>query len=161
MSTAAILVLLTILLPWLGGLLVWITGNRHPRAQHVLAVASSLGAAAISIWLITAVSSEHVLTIRMGGAFGDFNFTADGLGVTLTGIACCVGSLAVIFSVDYMHDDAQLGRYYAQVLLFIGAMSGLALTTNLLLVFFFWELTALTSSLISFYNDDPKAVKAG
>ncbi len=80
----------------------------------------------------------------------------------LAAVATVVGSLAVIFSVDYMRGEAQLGRYYAFVLFFIGAMVGLVLTTNLLLMFVFWEITALTSyALISFHNDDPKAVAGG
>jgi NADH-quinone oxidoreductase subunit L len=41
-------------------------------------------------------------------------------------------------------------------------MAGLVLTTNLFLMFLFWEITALCSyGLISFYNDDPKAVAGG
>ena len=73
-----------------------------------------------------------------------------------------VGSLAVIFSVDYMRGDQQLGRYYFLVLFFIGSMTGLVLSGNLLFTFFFWEITALCSyGLISFYNDDPKAVAGG
>jgi NADH-quinone oxidoreductase subunit L len=41
-------------------------------------------------------------------------------------------------------------------------MVGLVLSSNLLVVFVFWEITALCSyALISFYNDDPKAVAAG
>ncbi|HNE06150.1 MAG TPA: proton-conducting transporter membrane subunit, partial [Anaerolineales bacterium] len=56
----------------------------------------------------------------------------------------------------------QLGRYYFLVLFFIGAMAGLVLSGNLLFTFFFWEITALCSyGLISFYNDDPKAVAGG
>jgi NADH-quinone oxidoreductase subunit L len=48
------------------------------------------------------------------------------------------------------------------VLLFIGAMVGLVLTNSMLFLFFFWEITALCSyALISYYNDDPKAVSAG
>ena len=48
------------------------------------------------------------------------------------------------------------------VLFFIGGMAGLVLTSNLMLMFFFWEITALCSySLISFNNDDPKAVRGG
>jgi NADH-quinone oxidoreductase subunit L len=55
-----------------------------------------------------------------------------------------------------------MGRYYALVLFFIGAMVGLVLTSNLLLVFVFWEITALCSyALISFHNDDHKAVAGG
>jgi NADH-quinone oxidoreductase subunit L len=41
-------------------------------------------------------------------------------------------------------------------------MVGLVLTSSLLLMFVFWEITALCSyALISFYNDDPKAVAGG
>ena len=68
----------------------------------------------------------------------------------------------MIFSIDYMHGEAQIGRYYSLVLFFIGAMAGLVLTGSLLFLFVFWEITALCSyALISFYNDDPKAVAGG
>jgi NADH-quinone oxidoreductase subunit L len=41
-------------------------------------------------------------------------------------------------------------------------MVGLVLSNNMLFLFFFWEITALCSyALISYYNDDPKAVAAG
>jgi len=73
-----------------------------------------------------------------------------------------IGSLAVIFSIDYMRGDPQLGRYYFMVLFFIGAMAGLVLSGNLLFMFAFWEITAFCSyGLISYYNDDPKAVAGG
>ena len=103
-----------------------------------------------------------MVLFKVGGVFGDFTFMPDGLGVFLAAVATVIGSLAVIFSVDYMHGEAQLGRYYALVLLFIGAMAGLVLTGSLLLVFVFWEITALCSyALIAFHNDDPKAVAGG
>jgi NADH-quinone oxidoreductase subunit L len=87
---------------------------------------------------------------------------ADGLAIFLAATAAVIGSLAIIFSIDYMRGAHQLGRYYALVLLFIGAMGGLVLTSSLLLIFFFWEMTALCSyALISFHNDDPKAVRGG
>ena len=73
-----------------------------------------------------------------------------------------IGCLAVIFSIDYMHGDPQIGRYYFLVLFFIGAMAGLVLTGSMLFLFIFWEITALCSyALISYYNDDPKAVAGG
>jgi NADH-quinone oxidoreductase subunit L len=41
-------------------------------------------------------------------------------------------------------------------------MVGLVLSNSMLFLFFFWEITALCSyALISYYNDDPKAVSAG
>ncbi len=156
------LVFLTIGLPWAGALVVWLFGNRPERWQHGIAVAFAVLSGLAGLGLMTQASADVAVTIPIGGVFGDFTFVADGLGVFLAAIATVIGSLAVIFSIGYMKGEAQLGRYYAFVLFFIGAMAGLVLTSNLLLMFFFWEITALCSyALISFHNDDPKAVAGG
>src|SRR6266498_1345405 len=159
---AAILIGLVIGIPWLGAVILWRTRDENPRLQHTLAVGFSIAAGVASLALIPFASATTTFSIPMGRFFGDLTFTADGMAVTLTAIACVIGSLAVIFSVDYMHGEEQLSRYYSFILLFIGAMTGLILSGNLLFMFFFWEITALCSyALISFYNDDPKAVAGG
>ena len=159
---AGILIALCIGLPWAGALLVWWIGDANPRWQHSVAVGFSVAGGLAALALIPQSGDAAVLTLQIGGAFGNFSFVPDGLAVFLTAIATVVGSLAVIFSVDYMRGEDQLGRYYALVLFFIGSMAGLVLTNNLFLMFLFWEITALCSyGLISFYNDDPKAVAGG
>jgi NADH-quinone oxidoreductase subunit L len=159
---ATLLMLLTIGLPWLGAICVWWIGDRRSRWQHILATSFSVAAGAASILLLAFSSSEVTLRIPMGDFFGDFTLVPDGLGVFLAVIAAVVGSLAVIFSVDYMRGKQQLGRYYALILFFIGAMAGLGLSGSLLFMFVFWEITAFCSyALISFHNDDPKAVAGG
>jgi len=159
---ADILIGLTILVPWLGALVVWLVGDRNEKFQHILAVIFSIIAGICAVLLLGQVSSGTAISISIGSTYGDYSFVPDGLGVFLAVIATVIGSLAVIFSVDYMHGEKQLGRYYAMVLFFIGAMAGLVLTSNMMLMFVFWEITALCSYvLISFYNDDPKAVRGG
>ncbi len=156
------LVIFTISLPWLGALCVWVARDNYPRLQHGLASCFAVAAGLASLALLPFATDEVVLSIPVGGIFGDFTFVPDGLGVFLAAIATVIGSLAVIFSIDYMRGDPQLGRYYALVLLFIGAMAGLVLSGSLLLMFLFWEITAFCSyALISFHNDDPKAVAGG
>jgi NADH-quinone oxidoreductase subunit L len=156
------LILITIFLPWLGGLFVWLAGDRHPKTQHGLASGFSLAAGAASIALLFYHSDTVAIRIPMGTTFGEFTLIPDGLGVYLAAIAAVVGSLAVVFSINYMEHEEQLGRYYSIVLLFIGAMAGLVLSGSLLLMFLFWEITAFCSyALISFHNDDPKAVAGG
>jgi NADH-quinone oxidoreductase subunit L len=159
---AITLIALSIGLPWLGALLVWILGDKREKAQHWAAILFSLAAGVSAVFLLWNMSSIPAVKIPLGGVFGDFTFVADGLGVFLSVIATVIGSLAVIFSTSYMKGEAQLGRYYAFVLFFIGAIVGLVLTSNLMLMFVFWELTALCSyALIAFHNDDPKAVRGG
>jgi len=159
---AEIILILTILIPWVGAVVVWSVGDRRPRAQHGLAVTFSVAAGVDALVLLGFTSEMTIVNLPMGGLFGNFTFAADGLGAFLAVIATVIGCLAVIFSVDYMRGEDQLGRYYAFVLFFIGAMVGLVLTTSLLLLFIFWEITALCSyALIAFHNDDPKAVAGG
>jgi len=159
---AALLILLVIGIPWVGAVIVWRIGDRRPALLHTMAVIFSVAAGLAATALLFYSSDRPAIQIDAGSAFGTFTFVPDGLAVFLTAIATIVGSLAVVFSVDYMQGETGLSRYYALVLFFIGAMTGLVLTTNLLLVFGFWEITALCSyALISFYNDDPKAVAGG
>jgi NADH-quinone oxidoreductase subunit L len=164
------LIALTIGLPWLGALVQFmlshlgrgLADNTRNMLHHASAILFAVLAGAAALALLPSAASPTEWRIPVGGVFGDFSFNPDGLGAFLAAVATVVGSLAVIFSVDYMHGEPQLARYYALVLLFIGAMAGLVLTSSLLLMFVFWEITALCSyALISFYNDDPKAVAGG
>jgi len=162
MDTDTLLVLLTISIPWLGGICVWLVGDRHPNIQHRLATVFALLGGIVSLSLLQYTQGQTVINIPLGGAFGDFTLVLDGLGAYLTIIAAVIGGLAVIFSNDYMKGENQLGRYYSLTFLFIGAMIGLVLSGSLLFVFLFWEITAFCSyALISFHNDDPKAVAGG
>lgn len=151
-----------IALPWLGALLVWLAGDKRPGFQHGVAVVSAVAAALCALALIPQTTAEAVIQLEMGEILGRLTFVPDSLGVFLTVIAAVIGSLTVIFSVDYMRGKAQLGRYYALVLLFIGAMAGLVLSGSLLFLFIFWEITAFCSyALIAFDNDNPRAVLGG
>jgi NADH-quinone oxidoreductase subunit L len=159
---AATFIILVIGLPWMGALGVWVAGDRRSTLQHNVAIGFSVAAGFAALALLPFSSSQPAIDLPAGKYFGSLIFIPDGLGVFLACVATVIGSLAVIFSRDYMHGEAQLGRYYALVLFFIGAMAGLALTGSLFFLFIFWEMTALCSyALISFYNDDPKAVAGG
>lgn len=158
----ALCVLLTITLPWVGGIVVWAIGEKHSKAQHPVAIGFALAAAIAASLQLPWITGEVVFSFPLGPIFGTITFIPDGLGVFLSMIATGVGSLSVIFSMDYMAGDKELGRYYSLVLLFIGAMAGLVLTGSLLALFFFWEITAFCSyALISFRNDERKAVSGG
>lgn len=157
-----VFLLATIGLPWLGAVTIWLLGDRRPGRLHALAVVFSAAGGLASLGLLSKATSEVALRLSLGGAFGDFTLVPDGLGVLVAAIASVIGCLAIVFATDYMHDGHQLARFYGLILFFIGAMAGLALSGSLLLTFLFWEITALCSyALISFHNDDPRAVSGG
>jgi len=158
MTTLQLLILLTLGLPLIGALGVMLVQGE--RARNRLAVVFAGGAALCALLMFPNAQAADALTLPVASV--DATFAPDGLGVFLALIAASIGCITLIFSADYMHGEPQLGRYYALVLIFISAMCGLVLTSSLLLLLIFWEITALCSyALIAFHNDDPKAVAAG
>jgi len=159
--TTQLLFPLAVFLPWVGALAV-LTAARSRGLLTALAIGFAAADGIVTLALIPLAGSGTAFSLTIGGIFGDFSLVGDGLGVYLSAVAAVVGCLAVIFSRDYMHGEEGLARYYAEVLFFIGAMIGLVLSSNLLMVVVFWEITAYCSyALISFHNDDPKAVAGG
>ena len=76
-------------------------------------------------------------------------------------VVTVVGFLVMLYSIGYMHHDRGLPRYYAELSLFLAAMSGLVLANNLLEFFLFWELVGVCSYfLIGFYYEKPSAASA-
>ena len=158
----SLLVVLLIALPWLGAACAALANGRDPRRLHVLAAGFALATGCVAVAALFLARSAAAVRLPLGGVFGDFILVPDGLGLLIAAVASIVGSLAVIFAVNYMHADEQLSRFYAFMLFFIGAMNGLGLSGSLLFTFVFWEITALCSyALISFHNDDLKAVAGG
>ena len=64
-----------------------------------------------------------------------------------------IGTLVFLYALQYFHDDARAGRAAGLLTLFAGAMAGLVLADNLLLLYVCWELTSVTSYLLIGLDD--------
>src|SRR5208282_98716 len=85
----------------------------------------------------------------------------DPLSALMLIVVTVVGFLVMLYSIGYMHQDRGLPRYYAELSLFLAAMTGLVLSDNLLEFFIFWELVGVCSYfLIGFYYEKPSAASA-
>jgi NADH-quinone oxidoreductase subunit L len=96
---------------------------------------------------------------------GGFNLVmgtlVDPLSALMLLVVTVVGFLVLLYSIGYMHHDDGLPRYYAELSLFLTAMTGLVLSDNLLEFFLFWELVGVCSYfLIGFYYQRPSAASA-
>ena len=79
------------------------------------------------------------------------NFFLDGLGLLFAGLILGIGLLIIIYARFYLARQDPMGQFYAYLLLFQGAMVGIVLSDNVLLLLVFWELTSLTSFLLIGY----------
>jgi multicomponent K+:H+ antiporter subunit A len=75
----------------------------------------------------------------------------DGLGLMFGLLILGIGLLVILYARYYLSAEDATGRFYAYLLLFQGAMLGLVLAENLLLLLVFWELTSLSSFLLIGY----------
>lgn len=81
---------------------------------------------------------------------------ADHLSIIMNIIISFVGTLIWIFAIGYMKDDeehkkvypSRQNRFFAIILVFIGAMNALVFSNSLIWVYFFWEITTLSSYLL-------------
>ncbi|HEY8353389.1 MAG TPA: monovalent cation/H+ antiporter subunit A [Methylophilaceae bacterium] len=88
-------------------------------------------------------------------AFGlDLGFRLDGLGLLFSVLILGIGLLVVLYAYYYLPPHDRLGRFYAQLLLFMSAMLGIVLSENLLLLVMFWEVTSLSSFLLIAYKSE-------
>lgn len=83
-------------------------------------------------------------------SFGlNLTFIIDGLSLFFGLVVSGVGLLVVFYATHYLDDHYRdHGRFYASLLLFMGAMLGTVFSGNLLLLFVFWELTGIASFLL-------------
>ncbi|WP_394297699.1 hydrogen gas-evolving membrane-bound hydrogenase subunit E [Halococcus sediminicola] len=85
----------------------------------------------------------------------------DGLSLLISLLASGVGVLIFTYSAGYMHGEPGQARYYGTMLAFMGSMLGVALASDLIALFVFWELTSITSfGLIGHYRENESSLYA-
>jgi ech hydrogenase subunit A len=72
----------------------------------------------------------------------------DNLSVIMALITSIIGSIIAIYALRYMEHDPRQPRFFAVVLLFLGAMNGAVFSNDMLWLFLFWDVTTLCSFLL-------------
>lgn len=81
-----------------------------------------------------------------------FDVYIDGLGLLFALLITGIGSLVVLYSIYYLDKLKEaLNTFYVYLLMFMGAMLGVVLSDNLIVLYVFWELTSLASFLLIAY----------
>ncbi|PVH30290.1 monovalent cation/H+ antiporter subunit A [Pararhodobacter oceanensis] len=141
-------------LPFLGALLpgLMIRSGRNACAMVTLSIT---GLALAGLLLnAPAVMAGETLTEHYAWlpALGlNVNFMLDGLGFLFALMILGIGLLIIIYARFYLSKDDPMGNFYTYLLLFQGAMVGIVLSDNILLLLVFWELTSLSSFLLIGY----------
>ncbi|CCP18723.1 monovalent cation/H+ antiporter subunit A [Stenotrophomonas maltophilia] len=116
-----------------------------------LAALAPLGGLAILAWLTPSVLDGQVVRTMVPWLpqIGlDFTLRLDGLAWMFAGLVLGIGALVVLYARYYLSSQDNAHRFYTYLLLFMGAMLGMVVSGNLLLLMIFWEMTSISSFLL-------------
>ena len=163
MSDADLLMLL-ILLPFLGSVLAAMLPANARNAEAWLSGAVTIAAFAITAWLYPAVRNGGVVRreVEWLPEFGlNFTLRMDGYAWMFSILITGIGFLVVLYARYYMSPKDPVPRFFSFLLAFMGAMQGMVISGNLIVLAIFWELTSIFSFLLIGYWHHNQAARDG
>ncbi|WP_339411905.1 monovalent cation/H+ antiporter subunit A [Pseudomonas sp. EA_35y_Pfl2_R5] len=142
---------LIIALPFLGIFLPLLAERLGRSACAAAAGVAPLTALILLFSQQSAVFAGELLKVKLEWlpALGlNLSLRLDGLGFLFALLILGIGLLVILYARYYLSKKEPMGRFFAFLLLFMGAMLGVVLSENLLLMLMFWELTSLSSFLL-------------
>ncbi len=159
-------VLLWVLARYVGKLAAWIAmlGPITLLLTGVGAVARLIhahGGSAPAPYVGEVISSGSVVWLEQGATTIRMGYALDGLSAVMLVVVGAVALMVMLFSVGYMSEDRDYGRYFTLLTLFTASMAGLVLADDLVGIFLAWELVGTCSYLlIGFWYEKPAASAA-
>jgi NADH-quinone oxidoreductase subunit M len=148
--TAGTTLELSFLILFAAALIVYGFGRLTGRYTGWIAAIASL----ISTLLLIDVLSPAITTGVIAGPYAwiqDFLYVglyADGLSYPIVLMISALGTITLIYSAADMKDLENARAYYGNMLLFVGGMIGVVLSTNLIEFILFWEVMLLPSFIL-------------
>ncbi len=154
MSREGVFLLVMSALPFLGALIPGLMIRAGRTACATFAAVPTALALTMLLILAPSVMQGEVIRVELDWLpqLGlSVSFFLDGLGLLFAGMILGVGLLVTLYARFYLSSDDPMGQFYTYLLLFQGAMLGIVLSDNILLLLIFWELTSLSSFLLIGY----------
>ena len=146
--------LMIVLIPLLGALLVPAIAGRGRMGAAVVAGALTALALGLLLSLSPRVFAGETLVSSwawMADVGLYFSFRLDGLGLLFALLILGIGLLVILYAAHYLSPQDSMPKFFSHMMLFMGAMLGVVLSENMLLLLMFWELTSLSSFLLVGY----------
>ncbi|PRD45617.1 monovalent cation/H+ antiporter subunit A [Phyllobacterium phragmitis] len=149
------MLILLMLLPFAGSVLVALFRSNARNVEAWFAGAVAVAGLILAILLYPSVADGGVVRseIQWLPAYGlNFTLRMDGFAWMFAMLVTGIGLLVVVYARYYMSsEDYSVPRFFSFFLAFMGAMLGIVLSGNLILLVVFWELTGIFSFLLIGY----------
>ncbi len=158
------LLLLVVFLPFLASIVVLSVPAVRGGLAGWLAGGVAFLLFALNLAFFPAISSGRVLThvVQWMPEYGlELKLRMDGYSWLFATLITAIGMLVVAYARYYMSPNDPIPRFFALFLAFMGAMLGLVLSGNLVLMAVFWEMTSIVSFLLIGYWHHNAAARDG
>jgi NADH-quinone oxidoreductase subunit L len=126
----------------------------HLHRKPDMAIFASVGSASLCFLISLAVAFGGLPAptpyswIDVPGLHIEIGMIFDSLSKGMLLVVTGVGLLVHIFSIGYMSHDPGKGRFFGGLSIFMFSMTGIVLSTNLIMMFLFWEGVGFSSYLL-------------
>lgn len=153
-----------IILPFVGSLLAAVlpanARNTESTLAGIIAIVCTIQAALLYPEIANGgVIRQELIWLPALGL--NFVVRMDGFAWMFSLLVLGIGSLVVLYARYYMSPADPVPRFFSFLLAFMGAMSGVVLSGNIIQLVFFWELTSLFSFLLIGYWHHRKDARRG
>jgi len=164
LSQAAI-IQLTLAVPLIGGLLVWVIGERHRNLREAASLITSVAEFILVVSLTGDVLDGARPSVDMFEMLPGLTLTltVEPLGQLFALIASGLWIVNTIYSIGYMRGNKEQNqtRFYVCFTLAISSTVGIAYAGNLLSLFVFYEVLTLSTYPLVTHSGKPEAIRGG
>ena len=144
---------LSICIPLIGSFIVGLFKGKLRSHGALLITFSSF---VLTCMLIIPIREGNIIETHLSAPpleWLSLTFIGDGIGLIFALIFSLLGTVAVIYSIEYIKKCAHQTEYYLMTTLMIGSLMGIAYARNIILLYIFWEIASIaTWRLVGFYR---------
>jgi formate hydrogenlyase subunit 3/multisubunit Na+/H+ antiporter MnhD subunit len=153
-----------VLIPFAGTVFVLLFNNRPDTREAASLAAALLTFLLCALSLPSAFALQPLSTAALQILPGlDIRFTADALGLLFATLASLLWIITTVYNIGYMRGlrEHSQTRYYAAFAITMGAVMGVALSSNMFSLFVFYEILAIAAYPLVVHKETVEALAAG
>ena len=153
--------MLSIFVPLLGSLFCLVFPGKIRGVWSVIIVSLSF---IFLLFLLPSIMLGEVIRLNLafsGTGFFSFSFLADGVSLIFALVFSFIGIIILLYSLTYIKPYHNQKEYYFITTLMIGSLVGISFSANLMLLYIFWEVAALSAwRLYGFFRGKKEVIFA-
>ena len=154
------LLLLPIIIPAISALLIT-TLNFKSRTHRNIFIESCVILNTLAILLLVIYPPSNALTLFRFSERAGFSLRLDGLGMVFAVLIAVLWPLTTLYAFEYMSHEYRETSFFGWFVLTYGVVSGIALSSDLLTLYLFYEIMTLTTLPLVMHEMDGRARYAG